>query len=286
VPCIVNAFQIRCSGERPACNRCVRLGHSCTYSSKRPSAQKNSKPQQGFLSVTRAREVRQVAISEAVQIQSNASNVHKPLLVGPVEQDCYLGIPKDLVSTLVQVYYENVYNAALLLHKKSFLESLAAGTARPHVVLSVCAWAAKYARISFYALGIYTNCLTFSFYRDSAGQAPLRDHGFMIEWAKQAGKLVFQEAEDLHEDNIVTFCNLALFWHSQGSWRIAYLHKGIYFEESSNVLERSSYSINPRKRMSITLHYRSRASNADIRELTRIRNSTPSFLGMLSHTLP
>lgn len=48
----------------------------------------------------------------------------------------------------------------------------------------------------------------------------------MIEWAKRAGKLVFQEAEDLHEDNIVTFCNLALFWHSQGSWRISYLHKG------------------------------------------------------------
>jgi hypothetical protein len=92
-------------------------------------------------------------------------------------------------------------------------------------------------------LGTCTNYLTFSFYRDPAGQAPLRDHGFMIEWAKQAGKLVFQEAEDLHEDNIVTFCNLALFWFSQGSWRIAYLHKGIYFEESPNVPERSSYSM-------------------------------------------
>jgi hypothetical protein len=151
VLCIINTFQIRCSGERPACNRCVRLGHSCTYSSKRPSAQKNSKPRQAFSSVTRAREARHVASSEAVQIQSHASSIRKPLLVSPIEQDCYLGIPKDLVSTLVEVYYENVYNAALLLHKKSFLETLAAGTARPHVVLSVCAWAAKYARISSYA---------------------------------------------------------------------------------------------------------------------------------------
>jgi hypothetical protein len=49
----------------------------------------------------------------------------------------------------------------------------------------------------------------------------------MIEWAKRAGKLVFQEVGDFHEDNIVTFCNLALFWHSQGSWRMAFLCKGM-----------------------------------------------------------
>jgi hypothetical protein len=65
-----------------------------------------------------------------------------------------------------------------------------------------------------------------SFYRDAAGQATLKDDGSMVEWAKRAGRLVFQEAEELHEHNIVTFCNLALFWHSQGSWRISYLHKG------------------------------------------------------------
>lgn len=48
----------------------------------------------------------------------------------------------------------------------------------------------------------------------------------MTEWAERAGKLVFQEAEDMHEDSIVSYVNLALFWHSQGSWRISYLHKG------------------------------------------------------------
>lgn len=57
----------------------------------------------------------------------------------------YLGIPQSLVLTLVDVYFDNVYNASLLLHKGLFLESLAAGTARLHVVLGVCAWAAKYA---------------------------------------------------------------------------------------------------------------------------------------------
>lgn len=47
-----------------------------------------------------------------------------------------------------------------------------------------------------------------------------------MEWAERAGKLVFQEVEDMYEDNVVSFINLALFWHSQGSWRKAYLHKG------------------------------------------------------------
>lgn len=49
----------------------------------------------------------------------------------------------------------------------------------------------------------------------------------MTEWAQRAGKLVFQEIEDLHEDNIVTFLSLCLFWHSQGAWRTCYLYKGL-----------------------------------------------------------
>ncbi|KAI1331567.1 hypothetical protein F5Y16DRAFT_271266 [Xylariaceae sp. FL0255] len=37
----------------------------------------------------------------------------------------------------------------------------------------------------------------------------------------------FCDAEKLAEENIVTFINLALFWHSSGKWKVAYLHKGI-----------------------------------------------------------
>ena len=50
----------------------------------------------------------------------------------------------------------------------------------------------------------------------------------MTDWAKRAGRLVLQEAEELHEDNVVTFCNLALFGHAEGSWRIGLLHKGLF----------------------------------------------------------
>ncbi|KAJ9608506.1 hypothetical protein H2200_007494 [Cladophialophora chaetospira] len=118
----------------------------------------------------------------------------------------YLGISESLMYTLVDVYFENAYNASLLLHKGRFLESLMAGTVEAHLILSVCAYAAN-------------------FYRDHNDEAPLRDHGFMIEWAKRAGSLVFKDAETLCEENIVTFCILATFWYAQGSWRLSYLHK-------------------------------------------------------------
>ncbi|KIW92643.1 uncharacterized protein Z519_06490 [Cladophialophora bantiana CBS 173.52] len=109
--------------------------------------------------------------------------------------------------SLVDVYYANVYNASLLLHKRLFLEAIAAGTARPHVVLSVCAWA-------------------LNFYRDPNDRSVLCNHDFSREWAGQAGKLAFQEVENPTEEHIVTFMNLALFWYSQGSWRRSAIHKG------------------------------------------------------------
>lgn len=56
----------------------------------------------------------------------------------------------------------------------------------------------------------------------------------MIEWAKRAGSLVFQDAESLCGDNIVTFCILATFWYAQGSWRLSYLHKGSFTLVTSN----------------------------------------------------
>ncbi len=49
----------------------------------------------------------------------------------------------SLIITLVDVYYVNVYNASLLLHKRSLLESIAARTVQQHVVLGLCALALK-----------------------------------------------------------------------------------------------------------------------------------------------
>lgn len=45
------------------------------------------------------------------------------------------------------------------------------------------------------------------------------ESGFSHEWAERAGELVSREILDPHEDNIVTFINLALFWYGQGEWR-------------------------------------------------------------------
>ncbi len=64
-----------------------------------------------------------------------------------------------------------------------------------------------------------------SFYRDKNNEATLKEHGFMVDWAEEAGKRVFQQVENVHEDNVVTFVNLSMFWFSQGSWKRAYIHR-------------------------------------------------------------
>ena len=56
----------------------------------------------------------------------------------------YLGVSESLMYTLVDLYFENAYNSSLLLHKRRFVESLMAGTVEAHLILSVCAYAAKY----------------------------------------------------------------------------------------------------------------------------------------------
>ncbi len=106
----------------------------------------------------------------------------------------------------------------------------------------------------------------------------------MIQWAKRAGKLVFQEAEELHEDNIMTFCNLALFWHSQGSWRVASLHKGL--EPSTwRVRYKTSSWLHHRKCLPPPSYHWSRVGHYAHRKLTWIRNTTTSLLGLLSFPL-
>jgi hypothetical protein len=144
----VHSVQMRCSGERPICKRCSRLRHTCSYNSNKPTSRKS--PHVTNSPSTNGNPSSPPRIEKARHNTSNKTTSigHHPLSTTALTEsprlEYDLGIPKSLVSTLVEVYYENVYNARLLLHKGQFLESLAAGTANPHVVLSVCASAAKY----------------------------------------------------------------------------------------------------------------------------------------------
>jgi hypothetical protein len=73
---------------------------------------------------------------------NNSYCVAAPLSVNP--SDAYsLGIPSALVLNLTEIYFSNAYNAHLLLHKPSFLKAITEGTAKSHIILSICAWAAK-----------------------------------------------------------------------------------------------------------------------------------------------
>lgn len=49
---------------------------------------------------------------------------------------------------------------------------------------------------------------------------------FAPVWAERAGKLILNEVEEPHEDNIVTLLTLALFWYMEGAWRKFFIYKG------------------------------------------------------------
>ncbi|CEI69321.1 unnamed protein product [Fusarium venenatum] len=52
-------------------------------------------------------------------------------------------IPPSLINILVELYFKNVYQSSLLLHKATFIKSLANSTVQHHVLLSMCALAAN-----------------------------------------------------------------------------------------------------------------------------------------------
>lgn len=51
----------------------------------------------------------------------------------------HLGVPATLVSTLVDAFFDHVYNARLLLHPKSFKDAVTGGKVRSDIFLGVCA---------------------------------------------------------------------------------------------------------------------------------------------------
>ena len=140
--------KIRCTGERPICKRCSRLHQTCSYTGTATPSRKHHV----FIpaSINRPK----ISSPQEQKIQSTADDATRSGGRRPVptsstlpnysSADHYdLGIPKSLMSFLVDVFFEDAYNATLLLPKRLFLQSLEEGRTLPHVILSVCAWAAK-----------------------------------------------------------------------------------------------------------------------------------------------
>lgn len=146
-----NWSQIGCSGERPSCPRCLRLKRTCVYGYEQTITA--SPPVSRNLGSTRDRpplatrrllqQQKRIFPRETSDVNPNRISPTSRLAGQRLSEEHYHGIPKALVLALVQVYFENLYNAKLLLHKRLFLESLEAGTSPAHIVLSVCASAAK-----------------------------------------------------------------------------------------------------------------------------------------------
>ncbi|KAL1961575.1 hypothetical protein VTN77DRAFT_1427 [Rasamsonia byssochlamydoides] len=182
-----NQHKVRCSGHRPACQRCQLRKVVCEYVTKPGSA----------------------TFSRS-DIERNASApTSSPLrsLVPNAAAESSLDIPSSLLSGLVNTYFSHLYNASLLLHKPTLLQELAKQKFKPQVVLSVCASASK-------------------FFKDVQGKVGFDSKLYGHAWADRASKLVFQEIEEPNEDNLITLVNLSLYWYSQGEWRKSTVMKG------------------------------------------------------------
>ena len=143
-----NATQIRCSTRRPICDRCLRLGHACVYSkdtvtgakiTKRFKKSQGSKASQSAITCLNRS-------STDLQYQKPSHGPIRPATgdrAFSIINSDGLGISKELIRNLSDIYFRHVYNAGLLLHEPSFLKAIANSTASTHVVLSVCAWGAK-----------------------------------------------------------------------------------------------------------------------------------------------
>lgn len=127
-----------------------------------------------------------------------------------------IDIPPALLNVLVDLYFDNFFHAPLLLHRPSFSHDLATASAKRHVVLSVCALASRYVSSSTKMSDLLAPDQLYL----------IEEGGLAQEWAEQAGKLVFAEADHPCEDNVVTSIHLALFWYSLGHWQRMIVHEG------------------------------------------------------------
>lgn len=140
-------FQVRCSGDRPACKRCARLKHNCVYAVLAATSPSNDHvhptgmvfsppgtPVQGHPRTSSSERITSEVFAPQMWTISNPATPEKTSL----------GIPNSLVTTLVDVYYTHVYNASLMLHRTSFLQQLESGTVAPALLLSICAFASMY----------------------------------------------------------------------------------------------------------------------------------------------
>lgn len=181
-----NAQKLRCIGAKPACERCKRLNRACSWSDTSVARTHHSH--------THARRI-------------SLPHFSSPSLPPTVSDSSYIGIPSALVLKLIDTFCSCLYSSSLLVHRTSLTADFTAKRAQPHLILSICALAS-------------------SFYQTADKANAFRDNGFSREWAEQAARLLFGEAERADEAKVVSFTNLCLFWYGHGDWKRALVHEG------------------------------------------------------------
>jgi hypothetical protein len=151
----LSSLQIRCSGGQPSCSHCTRLSKTCIYATSTPAvrstqfvmdSRSSSKGSVTAPDVSKARNLYLHASAGRMSSHTGKSpSASPPAMLALPKDTLYLGISESLMYTLVEIYFEHSYNASLLLHKARFMDALARRAVEAHLILAICAFAAKYA---------------------------------------------------------------------------------------------------------------------------------------------
>ncbi|CAG1994106.1 unnamed protein product [Fusarium graminearum] len=130
--------KLRCDRTRPCCSRCLKQSYECIYSSSRQPYRGTNRGQTKDLEAKLGRLERLLQASQQTQTSYPQGNHYKsnPVsltdIIPPNQQNDEIARPspfedpppQHLVETLTNIYFDNVHQAAPMLHRQRFMASL------------------------------------------------------------------------------------------------------------------------------------------------------------------
>ncbi|OAA66929.1 Transcription factor [Niveomyces insectorum RCEF 264] len=211
--------KLKCSRQRPTCDRCSRLGSECAFPAppdRKLLAAHRASPKRRRLD-DRATATASAALAfnaDPAARSSTAVDPDPPSFVpsraahaGGQTCDAIVGaLPRSLQRIFVEVYFSHMYNASLTFHQPTFLEAFETGAVASHVLVAIFATATIFLK---------PPSPTWKRHRQELGR--LGDVGETGRlWAQVAGREALQTIDTPCLANIRTCQMIALYWFSAG----------------------------------------------------------------------
>ncbi|OBS19384.1 hypothetical protein FPOA_11109 [Fusarium poae] len=130
--------KLKCDRTKPCCSRCLKQNYECIYSDSRQPYRGINRGQAKDLEAKLGRLERLLQASQKTQTSSTQDNQYKannasiadiPSLSHPNEEPAGSGLfeeplPQHLVETLTTIYFDDIHQAAPMLHRQRFMASL------------------------------------------------------------------------------------------------------------------------------------------------------------------